>query len=119
MNTVFLLVVLIATAGWITSTVTLRVQSLQLKADRTERRLALVLEHFGIEEPEPAGMAEVRDLIRADRQISAIKEYRRITGAGLAEAKLAVEALAETLTRAGAQSRPQPQAGAEPGAEKA
>ncbi|MFJ6486152.1 hypothetical protein ACIQK6_39415 [Streptomyces sp. NPDC091682] len=94
MNTVFLLVVLVATAGWITSTVTLRVQSLQHKADRIERRLALVLDHFGIEEPEPAGMDEVRAHLRADRHISAIKEYRRITGAGLAEAKLAVDALA-------------------------
>ncbi|MFF8269481.1 hypothetical protein ACF059_19115 [Streptomyces sp. NPDC016562] len=93
MNTVFLLVMLVATAGWITSTVTLRVQSLQRKADLMERRLALVLDHFGIEEPEPAGMDEVRALLRADRTISAIKEYRRITGAGLAEAKLAVEAL--------------------------
>ncbi|MEU6756352.1 hypothetical protein [Streptomyces sp. NPDC046685] len=93
MNTVFLLVMLVATAGWITSTVTLRVQSLQRKADLMERRLALLLDHFGIEEPEPAGMDEVRALLRADRTISAIKEYRRITGAGLAEAKLAVEAL--------------------------
>ncbi|MFF2787623.1 hypothetical protein ACFVT6_12765 [Streptomyces sp. NPDC058049] len=95
MNTVFLLVMLVATAGWITSTVTLRVQSLQNKADRMERRLALVLDHFGIEEPEPAGMDEVRAHLRAGRQISAIKEYRRITGAGLAEAKLAVDALSE------------------------
>ncbi|MFE9633231.1 ribosomal protein L7/L12 [Streptomyces sp. NPDC006463] len=93
MNTVFLLVMLVATAGWITSTVTLRVQSLQLKVDRTERRLALVLDHFGIEEPEPAGMDEVRAHLMADRKISAIKTYRRITGAGLAEAKTAVEAL--------------------------
>ncbi|MGW0750469.1 ribosomal protein L7/L12 [Streptomyces sp. NPDC002587] len=94
MNTVFLLVMLVATAGWITSTVTLRVQSLQLKADRMERRLALVLDHFGIAEPEPAGMDEVRAHLVADRKISAIKAYRRITGAGLAEAKLAVESLA-------------------------
>ncbi|MEV7169877.1 hypothetical protein AB0O18_09295 [Streptomyces sp. NPDC093224] len=104
MNTVFLLVVLVATAGWITSTVTLRVQGLQLKADRMERRLALVLEHFGIEEPEPAGMDEVRALIREDRLISAVKAYRRITGAGLAEAKLAVDELAAAA--AGAADRP-------------
>ncbi|WP_405439327.1 hypothetical protein OG373_18815 [Streptomyces avidinii] len=96
MNTVFLIVMLVATAGWITSTVTLRVQNLQRKADRTERRLALVLDHFGIEEPEPAGMDEVRALLGADRQTAAIKEYRRITGAGLLEAKQAVEALAVT-----------------------
>ncbi|MFF8263472.1 hypothetical protein [Streptomyces virginiae] len=96
MNTVFLLVMLIGTAGWITSTVSLRVKSLQLQADRAERRLALLLDHLGIEEPEPAGMDEVRALIREDRLISAIKSYRRVTGAGLAEAKLAVEALAVT-----------------------
>ncbi|OLZ66793.1 hypothetical protein AVW11_14740 [Streptomyces amritsarensis] len=99
MNTVFLLVVLIGTAGWITSTVSLRVKSLQAQADRTERRLALLLDHLGVEEPEPAGMNEVRALIREDRQISAIKAYRRITGAGLVEAKLAVEALAATVQK--------------------
>ncbi|THA83138.1 hypothetical protein [Streptomyces sp. A0592] len=99
MNTVFLLVMLIGTAGWITSTVSLRVKGLQVQADRTERRLALLLDHLGIEEPEPAGMDEVRDLIRADRHISAIKAYRRITGAGLAEAKLAVDALAVGLQK--------------------
>ncbi|MFC9812219.1 hypothetical protein ACFVJM_09150 [Streptomyces virginiae] len=99
MNTMFLLVMLIGTAGWITSTVSLRVKSLQLQADRAERRLALVLDHLGIEEPEPAGMDEVRALIREDRLISAIKSYRRITGAGLAEAKLAVEALAVTVKK--------------------
>ncbi|KJY21421.1 MULTISPECIES: hypothetical protein [Streptomyces] len=99
MNTVFLLVMLIGTAGWITSTVSLRVKSLQLQAERAERRLALLLDHLGIEEPEPAGMDEVRALIREDRLISAIKSYRRITGAGLAEAKLAVEALALTVKK--------------------
>ncbi|MFC9822537.1 hypothetical protein ACFWG6_04190 [Streptomyces erythrochromogenes] len=99
MNTVFLLVMLVGTAGWITSTVSLRVKSLQVQADRTERRLALLLDHLGIEEPEPAGMDEVRALIREDRQISAIKAYRRITGAGLAEAKLAVDALAVSLQK--------------------
>ncbi|MFE0578142.1 MULTISPECIES: hypothetical protein [unclassified Streptomyces] len=96
MNTVFLLVVLLATAGWITSAVSLRVKSLQVQADRAERRLALLLDHLGIEEPEPAGLDEVRALVREDRQIPAIKAYRRITGAGLLEAKQAVEALALT-----------------------
>ncbi|MFJ9762351.1 ribosomal protein L7/L12 [Streptomyces erythrochromogenes] len=99
MNTMFLLVMLMGTAGWITSTVSLRVKGLQVQADRTERRLALLLDHLGIEEPEPAGLDEVRALILEDRQISAIKAYRRITGAGLAEAKLAVEALAVTVQK--------------------
>uniref|UniRef100_A0AAU2JUE5 Ribosomal protein L7/L12 C-terminal domain-containing protein n=1 Tax=Streptomyces sp. NBC_00049 TaxID=2903617 RepID=A0AAU2JUE5_9ACTN len=92
-DTVFLLVVLVATAGWITSTVTLRMKALENRADRLERRLGLVLTHLGIEEPEPAGMDEVRALLRDGRTIEAIKVYRRITGAGLAEAKNAVEAI--------------------------
>ncbi|RSS54443.1 hypothetical protein EF912_17170 [Streptomyces sp. WAC07061] len=93
MNTLFLTLALLAAAGWITSTLNLKVRALEDKAARLERRLGLVLDHFGIEEPEPAGMDEVRALVRDGRTISAIRVYRRITGAGLAEAKRAVEAL--------------------------
>ncbi|MEU9718845.1 hypothetical protein [Streptomyces sp. NPDC047976] len=93
MNTLFLTLALLAVAGWITSTLNLKVRALEDKAARLERRLGLVLDHFGIEEPEPAGMDEVRALVRDGRTISAIKVYRQITGAGLAEAKRAVEAL--------------------------
>jgi hypothetical protein len=43
-------------------------------------------------EPTVTGMpAAVIELARAGNLIGAIKEYRRITGAGLAEAKKAVE----------------------------
>lgn len=97
MNTLFLLLVTIATAAWITSTVSLRMKALERKADGLERRLGLVLDHFGIEEPEPAGLDEVRALVRDGRTIDAIRGYRRITGAGLAEAKQAVEALSVQL----------------------
>jgi ribosomal protein L7/L12 len=38
--------------------------------------------------------AELLHLLSAGRPIEAIKHYRRVTGAGLAEAKAAVEALA-------------------------
>ncbi|MFJ4314806.1 hypothetical protein ACIP46_05935 [Streptomyces lavendulae] len=93
MNTLYVLLALLAVAGWITSTVTLRMRALADKADRLERRLGLVLDHLGIEEPEPAGMDEVRTLARDGRDVSAIKRYREITGAGLAEAKRAVDAL--------------------------
>lgn len=41
----------------------------------------------------PDPMAEVRSLLIAGNKIAAIKEYRRITGVGLAEAKEAVEAM--------------------------
>jgi hypothetical protein len=43
---------------------------------------------------DPTGMpATVIDLARSGNVIAAIKEYREITGAGLAEAKKAVEAI--------------------------
>lgn len=38
-------------------------------------------------------MAEVRSLLKEGNKIAAIKEYRRITGVGLAEAKEAVESM--------------------------
>ncbi|MFG2618980.1 hypothetical protein ACGFXC_15360 [Streptomyces sp. NPDC048507] len=93
MNTLFVLLALLAAAVWVISTVSLRTKALADRADRLERRLGLVLEHFGIEEPEPAGLDDVRGLKRAGREVSAIKRYREITGAGLVEAKQAVEAL--------------------------
>lgn len=95
--TYVLLCALLATGGWIAATVSLRTRELERRAEAAERRLGLLLDHFGIEEPEPAGLDEVRDLLRAGREIEAIKAYRRVTGAGLAEAKRAVDALALTL----------------------
>lgn len=95
MTTLFLLLALIATAAWITSTVTLRMKALERRSERLERRLGLVLDHFGIEEPEPAGLDEVRALVRDGRTIEAVKVYRRVTGADLLEAKQAVEALTD------------------------
>ncbi|MFF4318256.1 hypothetical protein [Streptomyces sp. NPDC001568] len=93
MNTLFVLLAVLATAGWITSSATLRAKALEDKVDRLERRLGLVLDHLGIEEPEPAGLDEVRALMREGRTVSAIKVYRGITGASLVEAKRAVEAM--------------------------
>ncbi|MFE6841768.1 hypothetical protein [Streptomyces sp. NPDC057686] len=93
MTTLYLLLALVATAAWITSTVTLRMKALERRSERLERRLGLVLDHFGIEEPEPAGLDEVRALVREGRTIEAIRVYRRVTGADLLEAKQAVEAL--------------------------
>ncbi|MCY0922894.1 MULTISPECIES: hypothetical protein [unclassified Streptomyces] len=95
MNTLFLLLALIVAAAWITSTVTLRMKALERRADGLERRLGLVLDHFGIEEPEPAGLDEVRALVREGRMVEAIRVYRRITGADLLTAKQAVESLTD------------------------
>ncbi|MFD3699451.1 hypothetical protein ACFWUZ_25505 [Streptomyces sp. NPDC058646] len=99
MTTLFLLLALVATAGWITSTVSLRMKALEVRADRLERRLGLVLSHFDITEPELPVLEEVRALLRDGRRIEAVKAYRQSTGASLVEAKQAVEAvaLAESL----------------------
>lgn len=64
------------------------------RAARIERRLDLIVSSLGIEpQPEP-WHDEVLRLVRADKRIQAIKTYREATGAGLAEAKEAVEKLA-------------------------
>ncbi|MGW2669640.1 hypothetical protein ACWC5F_16385 [Streptomyces sp. NPDC001272] len=93
MNALYVVAAVVVAAGWTVSTLTLRMRALQARADRLERRLGLVLDHLGIEEPEPAGLEAVCALAREGRTVAAIKSYREITGAGLAEAKQAVESL--------------------------
>ncbi|MEU6866333.1 hypothetical protein ABZ924_24260 [Streptomyces sp. NPDC046876] len=90
-----LLFALLAVAGGLAASTSLRTRALERRAERAERRLGLLLDHLGVEEPEPAGLDEVRALLRAGRTIEAIKAYRGLTGAGLAEAKQAVDALAQ------------------------
>ncbi|MFC6061625.1 ribosomal protein L7/L12 [Streptomyces ochraceiscleroticus] len=68
-----------------------RAKRLERRLRETERRLDLLLAHHGIADDRPE-LAEVDDLLRRDRKIEAIKRYRQLTGAGLAEAKEAVEA---------------------------
>ncbi|MCB9845989.1 MAG: ribosomal protein L7/L12 [Phycisphaeraceae bacterium] len=64
--------------------------SLAARVSRLERQLAEIMGHLGIE-PDDDGLDQVRDLMNAGKKIEAIKEYRQRTGAGLAEAKQAVE----------------------------
>ncbi|WIM99762.1 ribosomal protein L7/L12 [Actinoplanes oblitus] len=59
-----------------------------------ERKLDLIMAHLGIHEPEPDVPGMVLQELLAGRKIQAIKEYREATGAGLKEAKDAVELLA-------------------------
>jgi hypothetical protein len=58
-----------------------------------ERRLQLVMDHLGVAERAPI-MADVARWLDQGRKIQAIKAYREATGAGLAEAKKAVEEMA-------------------------
>ncbi|MEU6403859.1 ribosomal protein L7/L12 [Streptomyces sp. NPDC046985] len=60
---------------------------------RVEGKLDLILDHLGLREDEP-WRDEVVELVRAGRKIEAIKVYRKATGAGLPEAKDAVERIA-------------------------
>ncbi|GAA2404176.1 hypothetical protein GCM10010378_54010 [Streptomyces viridochromogenes] len=67
-----------------------RMSQAERRAARLEHKLDLVLGHLGLREEDPR-LAEVAALLRADKKIQAIKVYREVTGAGLAEAKNAVE----------------------------
>ena len=62
------------------------------RAARTERKLDLILGHLGLTEQEPWS-DEVNTLVRDGKKIQAIKVYREATGAGLREAKEAVDKL--------------------------
>ena len=59
-----------------------------------ERKLDLVMAHLGITDPEPA-MPEVVRALEQGGKIAAVKAYRDATGTDLAEAKQAVDAIAE------------------------
>ena len=59
---------------------------------RVERKLDQILDHLGLSSPEPWS-EEVNALLRDGNKIQAIKAYREATGAGLAEAKEAVDEL--------------------------
>ncbi|HWS36031.1 MAG TPA: hypothetical protein VN408_25260 [Actinoplanes sp.] len=58
-----------------------------------ERKLDLIMAHHGITLPEPEH-PDVVEHLRGGRKIHAVKAYRDRTGAGLAEAKEAVEQIA-------------------------
>lgn len=72
---------------------TAKLEAIERRLDALRRRLDAIADHLGLatDEPAPEGVA---DLLREGRKIEAIKAYRRATGAGLAEAKAAVERIA-------------------------
>ncbi|MFG2191727.1 ribosomal protein L7/L12 [Streptomyces sp. NPDC048639] len=86
---VFLLIPLIGLLGL---TLERKLDRIDRRNIRLERDIRRILDHLGIGEPEP-GMDRVGDLLRKGKKIEAIKAYREITGAGLKEAKDAVERL--------------------------
>lgn len=62
-----------------------------------ERTVTHLLQQHGMDPGDVPGpdVSEARSLMAAGQKIAAIKAYREATGAGLAEAKAAVEAMAE------------------------
>lgn len=63
---------------------------------RMERKLDLILEHLGLELAADDLLQEVRDLIAPgpSHKIEVIKRYRELTGAGLYDAKTAIDGMA-------------------------
>ena len=71
---------------------------------RLERQVAFLYRHFGLDPaladafPGASGMPpEFTEALRQNNLIAAIKIYRQITNAGLAEAKAEVERIARSL----------------------
>ena len=72
------------------------------RLERTERKLNALLRHFGIDATQGTAPSDLSDRVKEiarnpKRKIEAIKVYREETGAGLAEAKEAVEAFINSL----------------------
>ncbi|GAA2350733.1 hypothetical protein [Streptomyces cuspidosporus] len=87
LTVVALLIMVIATM-W--SAIERKVDKLNRRAAQLNRKVDLILEHLGIEEPQP-DLARVRALIVEGKKIHAVKAYREIAGADLKEAKEAVD----------------------------
>ncbi|KUN99692.1 ribosomal protein L7/L12 [Streptomyces caeruleatus] len=83
---------LVLAAFWGIMTIQSRISQADQRVARVERKLDLVLDHLGLDAEDPR-MGEVLSLVRTDKKIQAIKVYREITGAGLKEAKDAVDRL--------------------------
>jgi len=75
-----------------------------IRLARIERQLAFLYRHFGLD-PQLADAfpaagnlpPEFTEALRQQNLIAAIKIYRQVTGAGLAEAKDAVERIARSV----------------------
>ncbi len=82
-----------------------RLSQLALAIGRLERKTDFILKHLNLEfqdDPEssiPAQLAEVYALLKKGKKIDAIREYRKQTGADVAEATTAVDKIALGVTQ--------------------
>ena len=76
-----------------------RLNELQTRVNDLERKLEFVMNHLQLKYYDPGSvdpaMQTVVEWLRKGNQIEAIKAYRQITNAGLAEAKDAVEKIGQ------------------------
>lgn len=91
MDTLGFLALALAVLGCIVSAES-RFSRADRRLARAERKLDLIMEHLDLREEHPR-MDEVTALVREGKKIHAIKVYREATGAGLKEAKEAVDRL--------------------------
>jgi ribosomal protein L7/L12 len=77
-------------AAVVAAVVAFQVAAAQARLTRVERKLDRLLAKLGVD-PHPPLSDRVKELAGEGRKIEAIKLYRDETGAGLAEAKAAVE----------------------------
>ncbi|WP_330334659.1 ribosomal protein L7/L12 [Streptomyces sp. NBC_00536] len=91
MESVLLSAVLVLVALLFVSSPSGKITSVERRLARLERKMDLLLDHFGVEEPPIPGMERVHELLRQGKKIEAIKVHRQLTGEGLKESKDAVE----------------------------
>ncbi|MCB5166085.1 hypothetical protein LG634_14720 [Streptomyces bambusae] len=94
---IFIWIAVIGSAASVAGTLGLRLRALERQVDGLNRRVALLVHHFGLEDPgsgpDEEGLDRIRALVRAGRTIEAIKLHRTLTGSSLRDAKAAVESL--------------------------
>ena len=94
MNTADVVLIVLASSAisflLVTSSGRRDLKDLQLHLRRLESKVDGLLSHAGIT-VEPAGLPGVYEQLAQGKKIAAIKTYRDVTGAGLADAKAAVE----------------------------
>lgn len=73
------------------------VEAIERGRRNLERKIDLILKHFGIEYEENLLEKRLKYLLSLGQKIQALKEFRAQTGAGLKEAKDAVEAIEKDM----------------------
>ena len=85
---------------WIaTSMQGLKIDRIEHRVERLERKINRIIRHLGIESADatPQEPNAIRELLLQGRKIDAIKAYRAEYNVGLKEAKEAVDAIEEIL----------------------